>query len=65
MIYLSPAELVHVAERATGGEVAVRDHGLLASAAARPKATVFAEDTYPGLEDKAGALFHSWPATTP
>ena len=59
MIYLSPAELVHVAERATGGVVAVRDHGLLAAAAARPQATVFGEDAYPGLEDKAGALFHS------
>ena len=60
MIYLSAAELVHVAERATGGEVvAVRDHGLLASAAARPQATVFGEDAYPGIEDKAGALLHS------
>ena len=59
MIYLSPAELVHVAERATGGEVAVRDHGLLASAAARPQATVSGQDAYPGLDDKAGALLHS------
>ena len=59
MIYLSPAELVHVAERATGGEVAVRDLGLLASAAARPQATVFGEDAYPSIENKAGALMHS------
>ena len=59
MIYLSPAELVHVAERATGGEVEVRDHGLLASAAARPQATVFGQDAYPGLDHKAGALLHS------
>ena len=59
MIFLSPAELVYVAERATGGEVAVRDHGLLASAAARPQATVSGEDAYPSLEHKAGALFHS------
>ena len=59
MIYLSPAELVHVAERATGAEVAVRDHGLLASAAARPQAAVSGEDAYPSLEQKAGALFHS------
>ena len=59
MIYLSPLELVHVAERATGGEVAVRDLGLLASAAARPQATVFGADAYPGAEAKAGALFHS------
>jgi len=59
VIYLSPAELVHVAERATGGEVAVRDLGLLASAAARPQATVFGEDAYPSIENKAGALMHS------
>jgi death-on-curing protein len=59
MIYLTPAELLHVAERATGGEVAVRDHGLLASAAARPQATVFGRDAYPELVDKAAALLHS------
>ena len=59
MIYLAPAELVHVAERATGGKVTVRDHGLLASATARPQASVFGDDAYPGIEDKAGALFHS------
>ena len=59
MIYLSPAELLHVAERATGGKVAVRDHGLLASAASRPQSTVLGHDAYPGIEDKAGALFHS------
>jgi death-on-curing protein len=59
VIYLSSAELVHVAQRATAGEVVVRDHGLLASAAARPQATVSGEDAYASLEDKAGALFHS------
>ncbi len=59
MIYLSPAELLHVAERATGGEVVVRDHGLLASAAARPQTTVLGEDAYPRLVDKAAALMHS------
>jgi death-on-curing protein len=59
VIFLSPAELVYVAERATVGKVAVRDHGLLASAAARPRATVSGQDAYPGIEDKAAALFHS------
>jgi len=59
VIYLSPAELLHVAERATGGEVVVRDHGLLASAAARPQTTVLGEDAYPRLVDKAAALMHS------
>ncbi len=50
---------MHIAERATGGEVAVRDHGLLASAAARPQATAGGQNDYPGIEDKDGALFHS------
>ena len=40
-------------------EVAVRDAGLLASAAARPQTTVFGEDAYPAFEDKAAALLHS------
>ena len=59
MIYLTLAELFHVAERTLGGEVAVRDHGLLESALARPRASVFGADAYPALEDKAAALLHS------
>ena len=59
MIYLSLSELVHIAERATGGEVIVRDPGLLESAAARPQATAFGRDAYQGLDAKAAALVHS------
>jgi len=40
-------------------EVAVRDAGLLAAAAARPRVTVFGDDAYPTFEDKAAALLHS------
>lgn len=40
-------------------DVAVRDPGLLASAAARPRVTVFGNDAYPSFEDKAAALLHS------
>lgn len=39
--------------------VEVRDMGLLASAAGRPQTTVFGEDAYPSLADKAAALMHS------
>jgi death-on-curing protein len=39
-------------------EVAVRDAGLLAAAAARPRTTVFGKDAYPAFEDKAAALLH-------
>ena len=59
MIYLTLAELLHVAERTLAGDVGVRDHGLLQSALARPQATVFGSDAYPELEEKAAALLHS------
>lgn len=59
MIHLTAAELVHVARRATGGDVDVRDHGLLEAAAARPRATAFGADAYPDLVTKAAALMHS------
>jgi death-on-curing protein len=39
--------------------VAVRDAGLLAAAASRPRVTVFGADAYPTFEDKAAALLHS------
>ena len=58
MIYLTLEELLHVAER-TLGEVLVRDHGLLESALARPQTTVFGDDAYPTVEEKAAALLHS------
>lgn len=59
MIYLTLAELLHVAERAIGPAVAVRDHGLLEAALARPRTTVAGVDAYPTLDLKAAALLHS------
>ncbi len=38
---------------------AVRDAGLLAAAAGRPRVTVFGGDAYPTFDDKAAALLHS------
>ncbi|RYY13606.1 MAG: type II toxin-antitoxin system death-on-curing family toxin [Alphaproteobacteria bacterium] len=40
-------------------DVQVRDVGLLASAAARPRTTVFGHEAYPTLADQAAALMHS------
>jgi death on curing protein len=37
----------------------VKDVGLLQSALARPKQTIFGQDAYPTLWEKAGALFAS------
>jgi len=58
MIYLTLEELLHVVER-TLGEALVRDHGLLESALARPQTSVFGDDAYPTVEEKAAALLHS------
>jgi len=59
VIYLTLTELLHIAVRALGGEPEVRDYGLLESALARPRATAFGSDAYPGLDAKAAALLHS------
>ena len=59
MIFLELDELLHVAERALGGPPVVRDQGLLQSALARPQASVFGEDAYPTIHEKAAALLHS------
>jgi death on curing protein len=59
VIYLTRAEILQVAERTLGHGFVVRDHGLLESAVARPATTVFGQDAYPTLDDKAAALLHS------
>jgi death-on-curing protein len=59
VIYLTLAELLHVAERTLGPDYAVRDFGLLEAALARPQATAFGKDAYPDLNAKAAGLLHS------
>jgi death on curing protein len=59
VIFLELEDLLHVARRTLGGEPVIRDHGLLESALARPKASAFGADAYPTLAEKAGALLHS------
>lgn len=56
--YLSVEDLLEIAAGVINHAV-VRDAGLLAAAAARPRVTVFGEDAYPAFEDKAAALLHS------
>jgi prophage maintenance system killer protein len=56
--YLSVEDLLEVASGVMR-EVAVRDSGLLAAAAARPAITVFGDDAYPTFPHKAAALLHS------
>ncbi len=56
--YLSVEDLLEIASGVMS-EVAVRDPGLLAAAAARPAISVFGEDAYRTFEEKAAALLHS------
>ena len=56
--YLSVDDLLEIAEGVLD-EVAVRDFGLLSSAAARPQTSVFGADAYPRFPEKAAALMHS------
>ena len=57
--YLDLDDLLEIARAAVGDDVAVGDYGLLQSALARPRATVFGRDAYPDLHLKAAALLHS------
>lgn len=59
MIFLDLDSLLHIAVRTLGGDPVVRDYGLLESALARPQASAFGQDAYPGLWEKAAALLHS------
>lgn len=56
--YLTLEDLLEVAAGVLQ-QVAVRDMGLLASAAARPQASAFGADAYPTHADKGAALMHS------
>jgi death-on-curing protein len=57
--YLDLEDLLEIAREAVGGDVVVRDYGLLESALTRPRASVFGQDAYPDLHLKAVALLHS------
>lgn len=57
--YLDLEDLLEIARAAVGEDVAVRDYGLLESALARPRASVFGEDAYPDPHLKAAALMQS------
>ncbi len=57
--YLNTDDLIELAIGLLGDPPPVRDLGLLGSAAARPQATAFGEESYPDLWSKAAALLHS------
>ena len=57
--YLEVDSLLALAELFLSKPAEVRDLGLLASAAARPAASMFGEEAYPDLWSKAAALLQS------
>ncbi|HEX7322213.1 MAG TPA: type II toxin-antitoxin system death-on-curing family toxin [Mycobacterium sp.] len=57
--YLELDDLLVAAESFLGRPAEVRDYGLLESALARPQATVFGEDAYRTIHEKAAALLDS------
>lgn len=57
--HLDLDDLLEIARAAVGEDFAVRDYGLLESALARPRASVFGADAYSSLHLKAAALMHS------
>ncbi len=59
MKYLDRADLAAAAAAALDAPMVVRDWGLLESALARPRTSVFGEDAYVTVWDKAAALLHS------
>ncbi|MFI6042919.1 type II toxin-antitoxin system death-on-curing family toxin [Nocardia sp. NPDC051321] len=59
MIYLSTEDLIRINGLQVGGSPAVRDVGLVASAAARPATVAFGVEAYPAVAHKAASLLHS------
>jgi death-on-curing protein len=58
-IFLSLEEALAIGAAVTGGPVELRDAGLLEAALARPQASVFGDDAYASVHEKAAALLHS------
>ncbi|MFH9267971.1 type II toxin-antitoxin system death-on-curing family toxin [Streptomyces sp. NPDC017546] len=59
-VYLSSEDILVIAEHACDDmRIVLRDAGLLESAAHRPSASMFGEEAYPDLIDKAAALLQS------
>ena len=58
-VYHSVDRVIEIAEAELGSPAPVRDLGLLDSAVARPRSSVFGQDAYPDIWTKAAALLQS------
>lgn len=65
LVYLDASDLLMLAAAVVGGDLVVRDLGLLDSAAYRPRATVLGVEAYDTLWLKAAALLDSVVRTRP
>jgi death-on-curing protein len=63
--YLDASDLLVLATAVTGGDLVVRDLGLLDAAAHRPRATVLGVEAYDTLWSKAASLLDSIVRTRP
>ena len=57
--YVTLEEALRVAEAVIGTEPLVRDLGLIDSALSRPQSSLFGQDAYPSIDEKAAALLQS------
>nr|WP_202420100.1 type II toxin-antitoxin system death-on-curing family toxin [Actinomadura rayongensis] len=56
---MSVEQIIALNARHLGGQPAVRDVGLVQSAAARPQTVAFGQPAYATIEEKTAALLHS------
>ncbi len=59
IVFLSVDDVLAAAKAHLGQPAEIGDYGLLESAVARPQATVFGDDAYPTVHEKAAALLQS------
>ena len=57
--YLAASDLYNINDEVTGGRAFVRDIHLLNSTALRPMITLFGEEQFPTIADKAASLLHA------
>jgi len=57
--YVTLEEALRVAETVIGAEPLVRDLGLIDSALSRAQSSLFGQDAYPSLDEKAAAMLQS------
>lgn len=58
-VFLDLEDALRIGEAVLGAAPQVRDLGMIESAIARPRTSLFGEDAYPSVHDKAAAILQS------